>query len=167
MTFINPTADIREVDTMHISMIAVSSGGVLGKGLGYERYKVDLTIFLNTKQTLFLRHLQKSGVLLGLCIIILSFCIVLWRLVLHASRGASNFETLFCVGYALLLFGHMVVNIGMNIGVLPVTGIPLPFMSYGGSHILGECGLGVVLSMARFERAIHPDDIHNEFHGYA
>lgn len=168
MTFINPTADIRGSGyNAYQSMIAVGSGGVLGKGLGYgtqsrlnylPEYETDF---------IFAAFAEEWG-FVGALIIILSFCIVLWRLVLHASRGASNFETLFCVGYALLLFGHMVVNIGMNIGVLPVTGIPLPFMSYGGSHILGECiGLGVVLSMARFERAIHPDDIHNEFHGYA
>jgi rod shape determining protein RodA len=56
----------------------------------------------------------------------------------------------------------------MNIGVMPVTGIPLPFMSYGGSHILAEMiGLGIVLSMTRYERATHRDDINKEFLGYA
>jgi rod shape determining protein RodA len=86
---------------------------------------------------------------------------------LHARRGATNFETLFCVGYAIFIFSHVIINIGMNIGIMPVTGIPLPFMSYGGSHILGECiGLGIILSMARYERASHPDDINNEFLGF-
>jgi rod shape determining protein RodA len=101
-------------------------------------------------------------------IVIACFIIVLWRLLVHAQRGATNFETLFCAGYAMLIFGHVIVNIGMNIGIMPVTGIPLPFMSYGGSHILAECiGLGIVLSMAKYERATHRDDINNEFIGYA
>jgi rod shape determining protein RodA len=68
----------------------------------------------------------------------------------------------------LLVFGHVVVNIGMNIGIMPVTGIPLPFMSYGGSHLLGEfIALGIVLSMTRYERAMHRSDINKEFVGYA
>jgi rod shape determining protein RodA len=67
-----------------------------------------------------------------------------------------------------MIFSHVVVNIGMNIGIMPVTGIPLPFMSYGGSHLLGEfIGLGIILSMTSYERSIHPDDVHKEFLGYA
>jgi rod shape determining protein RodA len=101
-------------------------------------------------------------------LILFCFCFLLWRIKVHAQRGASNFETLFCIGYMLLLFGHIIVNIGMNIGIMPVTGIPLPFMSYGGSHLLGEfIGLGIILSMARYERAIHRGDIDKEFVGYA
>lgn len=167
-TFINPTADIRGSGyNAYQSVIAVGSGGVLGKGLGYgtqsrlnylPEYETDF---------IFAAFAEEWGFIGGL-IIVASFCVLLWRLVLHAMRGASNFETLFCVGFALMIFGHVIVNIGMNIGIMPVTGIPLPFMSYGGSHLLGEfIGLGIVMSMARFERGMHPDDIHNEFLGYA
>lgn len=167
-TFINPTADIRGSGyNAYQSVIAVGSGGVLGKGLGYgtqsrlnylPEYETDFV---------FAAFAEEWGFIGGL-IIVASFCILLWRLLLHAMRGASNFETLFCVGFALMIFGHVIVNIGMNIGIMPVTGIPLPFMSYGGSHLLGEfIGLGIVMSMARFERGMHPDDIHNEFLGYA
>ncbi len=168
LTFINPTADIRGSGyNAYQSMIAVGSGGVLGKGVGYgtqsrlnylPEYETDF---------IFAAFAEEWG-LFGALVILVSFAIVLWRLIVHARRGASNFETLFCTGFALLLFEHVVVNIGMNIGLMPVTGIPLPFMSYGGSHLLGECiGLGIILSMVRYERAIHPDDIHNEFVGYA
>ncbi|HEY0979843.1 MAG TPA: rod shape-determining protein RodA [Candidatus Paceibacterota bacterium] len=167
-TFINPTADIRGSGyNAYQSVIAVGSGGVLGKGLGYgtqsrlnylPEYETDF---------IFAAFAEEWGFIGGL-IIVAAFCVLLWRLVLHAMRGASNFETLFCVGFALMIFGHVIVNIGMNIGIMPVTGIPLPFMSYGGSHLLGEfIGLGIVMSMARFERGMHPDDIHNEFLGYA
>lgn len=168
ITFVNPTSDIRGSGyNAYQSMIAVGSGGLLGKGLGYgtqsrlnylPEYETDFV---------FAAFAEEWG-FVGAVIVIVSFCILFWRLVLHAQRGASNFETLFCAGYAVLLFSHVVVNIGMNIGIMPVTGIPLPFMSYGGSHLLGEfIGLGIILSMSRFERAIHADDIHNEFVGYA
>lgn len=167
-TFINPTADIRGSGyNAYQSVIAVGSGGVLGKGLGYgtqsrlnylPEYETDFV---------FAAFAEEWGFLGGL-IIVASFCVLLWRLVFHAMRAATNFETLFCAGFALMIFGHVVVNIGMNIGIMPVTGIPLPFMSYGGSHLLGEfIGIGIVLSMARFERSMHADDIHNEFLGYA
>jgi rod shape determining protein RodA len=146
MTFINPTADIRGSGyNAYQSMIAVGSGGVLGKGFGYGTQ--SRLNFLPEYQTdfIFAAFAEEWGLLGGL-IIIAAFCVFLWRIILHARRGATNFETLFCVGYAILMFCHVAVNIGMNIGIMPVTGIPLPFMSYGGSHLLGECiGLGIVL----------------------
>lgn len=167
-TFINPTADIRGSGyNAYQSVIAVGSGGIFGEGFGYgtqsrlnylPEYETDF---------IFAAFAEEWGLVGGL-IIIASFCVLLWRILVHARRGASNFETLFCVGYAIMICSHVIVNIGMNIGIMPVTGIPLPFMSYGGSHLLGECiGLGIVLSMAHYERAIHPDDINNEFLGYA
>ncbi len=168
MTFINPTADIRGSGyNAYQSVIAVGSGGVLGKGFGYGTQ--SRLNYLPEYQTdfIFAAFAEEWG-LFGALVIIASFCIFLWRVILHARRGASNFETLFCAGYAIFIFSHVIVNIGMNIGIMPVTGIPLPFMSYGGSHLLGEClGLGIILSMARYERASHPDDINNEFFGYA
>jgi rod shape determining protein RodA len=168
MTFINPTSDIRGTGyNAYQSMIAVGSGGVAGKGLGYGTQ--SRLNFLPEYQTdfVFAAFAEEWG-FFGSIIIVASFCVLLWRIIVHAMRGATNFETLFCAGYAILLFGHVMVNIGMNIGIMPVTGLPLPFMSYGGSHLLGEfIGLGMVMSMARFERAIHPDDVHNEFVGYA
>lgn len=166
-TFINPTADIRGSGyNAYQSVIAVGSGGVIGKGLGYGTQ--SRLNYLPEYQTdfIFAAFAEEWGFVGGL-IIVASFCVLLWRLIVHAMRGATNFETLFCVGFALMIFGHVIVNIGMNIGIMPVTGIPLPFMSHGGSHLLGECiGLGIILSMARFERAMHADDIHNEFLGY-
>ncbi len=167
-TFIDPTSDIRGSGyNAYQSVIAVGSGGVLGKGLGYGTQ--SRLSYLPEYQTdfIFAAFAEEWG-FVGALIIVACFLIVLWRLIVHAQRGASNFETLFISGFALLIFGHMIVNIGMNIGIMPVTGIPLPFMSYGGSHLLGECiGLGIVLSMAKYERAMHPDDINNEFVGYA
>lgn len=168
ISFVNPTADIRGSGyNAYQSMIAVGSGGLFGKGFGYGTQ--SRLNFLPEYQTdfIFAAFAEEWG-FLGSIVILGCFGIFLWRIMLHARRGASNFETLFCVGYAIMLMGHTIVNVGMNLGVMPVAGIPLPFMSYGGSHLLGEfIGLGIVLSMARYERAMHPDDIHNEFLGYS
>lgn len=167
-TFLNPTADIRGSGyNAYQSVIAVGSGGLLGKGLGYGTQ--SRLNYLPEYQTdfIFAAFAEEWG-FFGALIILACFCTFLWRITIHARHGASNFETLFCAGYAIIIVGHVTVNVGMNLGLVPVTGIPLPFMSYGGSHILGECiGLGLILSMARYERAIHPDDINNEVLGYA
>ncbi len=167
ITFVNPGHDIRKSGyNVYQSMIAVGSGGVLGKGVGYgtqsrlhylPEYKTDF---------IFAAFTEEWG-LIGALVVIAAFGIFLWRILVHAERGVTNFETLFCVGYAILILGHVIINIGMNIGIMPVTGVPLPFMSYGGSHVLAECiGLGIIISMSRFERSLHRDDLQKEFYGY-
>lgn len=168
VSFIHPTSDIRGSGyNAYQSLIAVGSGGVFGKGLGYGTQ--SRLNFLPEYETdfIFAAFSEEWG-FVGALIVLCAFCILLSRLITHAIRGQSNFETLFCSGYALLIFTHLVVNVGMNIGVMPVTGLPLPFMSYGGSHIIAELiGLGIVCSMVRYERATHRQDIQNEFLGYA
>lgn len=168
MTFVNPTADIRGSGyNAYQSMIAVGSGQLLGKGLGYGTQS-RLSYLPEYETDFIFAAFSEEWGFVGSLVVLASFGVLLWRILLHAKRAASNFEALFCTGFAIILTGHCVVNIGMNLGVMPVAGIPLPFMSYGGSHLLGEfIGLGMVLSMARYERAIHPDDIYNEFVGHA
>ena len=167
ITFVNPGHDIRKSGyNVYQSMIAVGSGGSLGKGVGYgtqsrlhylPEYKTDFMFAAFTEEWGFV----------GALVVIAAFGIFLWRILVHAEHGVTNFETLFCVGYAILILGHVIINIGMNIGIMPVTGVPLPFMSYGGSHILAECiGLGIIISMSRFERSLHRDDLQKEFYGY-
>jgi rod shape determining protein RodA len=168
ITFLHPTSDIRGSGyNAYQSVIAVGSGGVLGKGVGYGTQ--SRLNFLPEYETdfVFAAFSEEWG-LIGSAILLAAFCVLFWRIIVHAIRGATNFETLFCVGFAIVLAIHAIINIGMNIGVLPVTGIPLPFMSYGGSHILAECvGIGIILSMARYERAIHRSDLEEEFYGFA
>jgi rod shape determining protein RodA len=168
ITFLHPTADIRGSGyNAYQSVIAVGSGGVLGKGVGYGTQ--SRLNFLPEYETdfVFAAFSEEWG-LIGSAILLAAFCMLFWRIILHAVRGATNFETLFCTGFAILLAIHAVINVGMNIGVLPVTGIPLPFMSYGGSHLLSECiGIGIVLSMARYERVVHRSDLEEEFFSYA
>ena len=67
---------------------------------------------------------------------------------------------------AVYFIVHIIVNMGMNMHLLPVTGTPLPFMSYGGTHILTEfMALGIVMAMRRYSRSAHKDAVKNEFIG--
>jgi rod shape determining protein RodA len=92
--------------------------------------------------------------------------VIVWRLLYFASKGVTNFETLFTIGVATLIVSNFFVNVGMNIGLLPVTGVTLPFMSYGGSHLVAEAlALGMVMAMYRYSRAVHPDQLKREFYG--
>ncbi|MFA6325098.1 MAG: rod shape-determining protein RodA [Candidatus Paceibacterota bacterium] len=166
INFLNPTFDVHGSGYNTIqSTIAVGSGQIIGKGLGFgtqSRLK-----FLPEYQTdfIFAAFAEEWG-FIGSLLILLLFVLVIWRILYFASIGLSNFETLFSIGIAIYLMAHIIINIGMNIGILPVAGIPLPFMSYGGSHLLTEfMGLGILMSMRRHARSVHRDDIKNEFLG--
>lgn len=164
--FINPLADVRGSGyNAFQSTIAVGSGQVLGKGLGFgtqSRLK-----FLPEYQTdfVFAAFSEEWG-FVGSTLVLILFSLVIWRILKFSSFGASNFEILFGLGVAIFFMSHILINIGMNLGLLPVTGIPLPFMSYGGSHLLTEfMSLGILMSMRKYARSVHRDDMQNEFLG--
>ena len=99
-------------------------------------------------------------------VILFPFGVVIWRILKIALHGATNFETLYGVGVAVYFMAHVIVHIGMNIGVLPVTGLPLPFLfvrrvAFGN----GFAALGILMGMRRYGRAAHRDDAKNEFVG--
>ena len=166
MTFIDPLADVRGAGyNAYQSKVAFGSGQVLGKGVGFgtqSRLK-----FLPEYQTdfIFSSFAEEWG-FVGVLLAFFLYGAIIWRILKTASLGASNFETLFGVGLAIYLMSHFIVHIGMNIGIMPVTGLPLPFMSYGGSHLMMEfAGLGILMGMRRYNLPYHREDIHNEFVG--
>lgn len=153
LTFLNPLADIQGAGyNAYQSTIAVGSGQLLGKGVGYgTQSKLQ---FLPEYETdfIFAAFAEEWG-LVGVTLLFALFGVVIWRLLYHAVHGATNFERLFAVGVAILLISHFFVHIGMNIGLLPVTGTTVPFLSYGGSHLLTEfLGIGMVIAMARYTK---------------
>ncbi len=166
-SFLNPLTDIQGTGyNAYQSTIAVGSGQLLGKGVGYGTQ--SRLQFLPEYETdfIFAAFSEEWG-FVGAMLVILSYLVVIWRVLDNARKGSSNFETLFGVGVAIMLFSHIAINIGMNIGLMPVTGITLPFMSNGGSHLLAEfVALGILMSMRRDSRAIHRDDMRYEFTGY-
>lgn len=164
--FLNPLADVRGTGyNANQALIAVGSGQTLGKGLGYgTQSKLS---FLPEYQTdfIFAAFAEEWG-FVGVTLLMICFGIVLAQMLHSALLGASNFETLFALGLTIFFGVHIIINIGMNIGIMPVTGITLPFMSYGGSHILVECAaLGMLVGMSRYGRVVHASGMSNEFLG--
>lgn len=165
-TFINPLSDIHKTGyNVFQSTIAVGSGQVFGKGLGFGTQSRLKFLPVPQSDFIFAAFAEEWG-FVGSIIVLILYGLVIWRILYFASLGASNFEILFGMGIAIFFMSHVLINIGMNIGLMPVTGIPLPFMSYGGSHLLAEfAGLGILMSMRRYGRIAHRDDMQNEFLG--
>ncbi|HEC32639.1 MAG TPA: rod shape-determining protein RodA [Candidatus Kaiserbacteria bacterium] len=166
VTFIHPLTDIRGTGyNVYQSTIAIGSGQLSGKGVGYgTQSKLE---FLPEYETdfIFAAFAEEWG-FIGVLLLFILFTIVIWRILEIAMLGATNFEILFGLGLAILFISHITINIGMNIGLLPVTGTTLPFMSYGGSHLITEfIGLGILMGMRRYSRPIHKDDSNKEFLG--
>ncbi len=155
LTFIHPLADIQGSGyNAFQSTVAVGSGGLLGKGIGYGTQ--SRLQFLPQHETDFIyASFAEEWGFVGVLILIGLFGVMQYRLVDNARRGETNFESLFILGVAVLIMVHATVHIGTNIGLLPVTGTTLPFMSYGGSHILvGYTMLGMVNAMRRYQRSV-------------
>lgn len=164
--FIDPFADIHGAGyNAYQSTVAVGSGQIWGKGLGYgtqSRLK-----FLPEYQTdfIFAAFAEEWG-FAGVLILFSLYGIIIWRIIKNSLNGATNFEILFGAGVAVFFIVHIVINVGMNVHLLPVTGTPLPLMSYGGTHVLTEfLALGIVVAMRRYSRSAHKDAIKNEFVG--
>jgi rod shape determining protein RodA len=166
INFVSPMTDIRGSGyNVYQSTIAVGSGQIVGKGVGFgtqSRLK-----FLPEYQTdfIFAAFVEEWG-FVGAMILFLLLGLIIWRILHIALLGATNFEILYGVGLSIYFMSHFIINIGMNLGIMPVTGITLPFMSYGGSHLLTEfIGLGILMGMNRYRRVAHRDDMRNEFLG--
>ncbi len=166
INFIHPLQDIRGTGyNAYQSTIAVGSGGLLGKGIGYgtqsrlnflPEYKTDF---------IFAAYAEEWG-FIGAIILLLFYFLILYKLASYALVADSTFEALFTYGVLIWFLTHITINIGMNLGIMPVTGIPLPFMSYGGSHIVTEClALGMAVGMHAYARAGHKYHMKNEFLG--
>ena len=166
VNFIQPLSNIHGTGyNVYQSTIAVGSGQVFGKGVGFgtqSRLK-----FLPEYQTdfIFAAYAEEWG-FIGVGLLFLLLGLIIWRILHIAMLGSTNFEILYGLGLAIYFMSHFVINIGMNMGIMPVTGITLPFVSYGGSHLLTEfVGLGILMGMNRYARVAHRDDMRNEFLG--
>lgn len=166
ISFINPLTDIRGSGyNAYQSTIAVGSGEIFGKGLGLgSQSKLR---FLPEYETdfIFAAFSEEWG-FVGVIILFGLYGLVFWRIIHIAKRGATNFESLYGLGLFSIFFFHSVIHVGMNIGLLPVTGITMPFMSYGGSHMLAEfLGVGILMGQYSYARAINKEEAKNEIIG--
>lgn len=151
MTFLDPLSDIQGAGyNAYQSTVAIGSGEIFGKGIGYGTQ--SKLLFLPEYETdfIFAAYAEEWG-LVGVILLFGLFSVVIWRLLRHAVAAATNFERLFAAGVCVLFVAHFFVHIGMNIGLLPVTGTTIPFLSYGGSHLLTEfLAIGMVMGMRRY-----------------
>ena len=148
ISFLDPAAD-PQGSGYHViqSMIAVASGGPFGKGL--TNGPAGQLNFLPVQSTDFVFAIlsQELGFVGGLVVLGL-FVALLWRVLLVAWRSEDLFGVAFAGGIASLLLFQMLVNVGMVIGIMPITGIPLPFITYGGASLVSTAaGLGILQSI--------------------
>lgn len=148
LVFLDPNVDPTGAG-YHIiqSKIAIGSGGIFGKGLfGGTQSQLN---FLPEHHTDFIfAVLGEELGFVGAVILLSLYLIIVWRAIRVAGEAKDSFGTLLAVGIASMLTFHVLVNIGMTSGIMPVTGIPLPFMSYGGSAMLTNMmAIGLLLNV--------------------
>ncbi|MDE2148819.1 MAG: rod shape-determining protein RodA [Gammaproteobacteria bacterium] len=148
LTFLNPQRDPLGAG-YHItqSKIAIGSGGVFGKGwLMGTQAKLD---FLPEAHTdfIFSVYSEEMG-LIGALVLMLLYLAILGRALLIATRGQDTFQRLTAASLALTFFFYAFINMGMVIGLLPVVGVPLPLVSYGGTSVVSLlAGFGILMSI--------------------
>lgn len=156
LVFLNPDLDpLGAGYTVIQSKIAIGSGGLLGKGwLSGTQSQLN---FLPEHHTDFIFSVigEEWGFLGGLLIILLYLFLIL-RALHIAALSKNRSGKLIAAGIAGLLLIHIIINIGMNIGIMPITGLPLPLISYGGSSLITTlCAIGLLLSVDRENRLSH------------
>jgi rod shape determining protein RodA len=157
MLFISPGSDPDSYFNVHQALVSIGSGGWTGKGLTHGTQ--SQLHFLRVRHTDFIFAVTAEELgFLGAVAMIGLLLFVLWRILYVAERSRDTFGRLLAGGVAGLVFFQAMINIGMNLGVMPVTGIPLPFVSYGGSSFLTlMLGIGLVESVAMRHKKLEFD----------
>lgn len=149
LDFLDPSRDVLgsgyQVDR---AKTAAGSGQLFGKGLFSEGLLGQLD-YVPDEHTDFIFSVTAEAVgFVGASLLVLGLAFVLWRIMRNARRARDRFGEMLCCGVAAMMFFHITENLCMNVGLLPVTGIPLPFISYGGSAMWANLiGIGLVLSV--------------------
>ncbi len=129
------------------SQIAIGSGGLFGQGL-FEGTQTNLSFVPSQTTDFIFTAIGEQLGFVGGAIVIGLFALMIWRMLLVAALARDRFAQLTAVGLAAMFAFHIFVNIGMTVGILPVTGLPLPFVSFGGSFYLSMAlSIGVINSI--------------------
>ena len=135
------------------AQIAIGSGGVWGKGIVSPGSFASLGYISDDHTDFIFAIVCESFGLVGGCALIIAYMLMIARLIWLAIKCSDPFGSYLIVGVTAMLLFHVVENVGMVIGLLPVTGIPLPFVSYGGSNMLTNMmGIGLVLNVVMRSR---------------
>lgn len=161
---INPGIDPRGSGYNVIqSMVAMGSGGVFGKGIGHGSQ--SQLNFLPERHTdfIFAVIVEESG-LVGSFFVLFLYTGMLYRMRKIAYFSRDNFSYLLIAGIMVMFALQLAINVGMNVGIVPVTGIPLPFLSYGGSSLLTSfIAVGIVLGIYRRGRSVLRSQVNQSY----
>jgi rod shape determining protein RodA len=148
-TFLNPMSDpLGEGYNVRQSLIAVGSGGLFGRGFGQGSQTVLNFLPVAHADFIFAGFAEATG-FVGSVLAVSLYTLLIFRILAVAREADDPFAQLLCIGIAAKFFFQGFVHISMNIGLLPVTGIPLPFMSYGGTALIVDfAAIGIVESIA-------------------
>ncbi len=159
LLFLNPESDPDSYYNIQQALISIGSGGVLGKGFSIGTQ--NQLHFLRVRHTDFI--FSVIGEELGLLGSLLLFAFILaliWRIVRASDLTSDPFGRLICIGVAALILTQSFINLGVNLGLLPVTGTPLPFISYGGSSLIAFLiSLGLVQSVLMRRKALDFEEV--------
>lgn len=147
--FLNPNFDPMGMSyQINQALIAIGSGGIFGLGLGMSFQKFGY-LPQTMSDSIFAIFAEETG-FIGCFILVISFMFFLWRGFKIAKGTRDKFSSLVVLGITFWICLQAFINIGAMIGVMPLTGIPLPFVSYGGSHIVSELiGIGIILNISK------------------
>src|SRR3989338_384496 len=151
LTFVNPGNDPRGSGYNLIqSKIAIGSGYWFGNGLGKGSQSTLGFLPESHNDFVFAATAEQFG-FVGVGLVMSAILFIIYR-ILAIGRGViSNFGKIFSIGMAVFIFAHAIIGASVNIGLMPVTGIPFPFLSYGGSYLISiMSGLGIVQSIKRY-----------------
>jgi len=150
LTFLEPQRDPLGAGWSTLqSKIALGSGGLLGKGIGGAAH-TKLRYLPQPFTDFIFSSIGEEWGFLGVLTIITAFIVMVIRGIILGLREGNSFSGLFITGFTFLIAIQAFINMGMASGIIPVTGVPLPFVSYGGSSIfLFLCGVGIILSFSK------------------
>jgi rod shape determining protein RodA len=146
--FLNANPDVQGAGyQLHQAQIAVGAGGIVGKGLTNGTQTQSDLLPVQATDFVFATLAEELGFIGGIVLFVL-FLLLLWRVLVSGWRSRDAFGTLFAAGLASMILFQLVVNIGMVLGVMPITGIPLPFVTHGGASLVSmAAGLGILQSI--------------------
>lgn len=148
LSFVEPELDPLGIGWSQLqSKIAVGNGGIFGTG--FTQGSQTMHGFLSEPQTDFMfASIAEEFGFIGVSLLFTLFGILIWRILKLSREAQSNFPRLVGTGFATLLIVEFSINVGMNLGLLPIVGLPLPLVSYGGSSlIMGYITLGILQSI--------------------
>ena len=154
LLFLNPDQTDPSFFNIQQALISIGSGGILGKGFSIGTQ--NQLHFLRVRHTDFIFSVigEELGTL-GAVLLFALIIFLIWRIIRAADTTGDPFGRLICIGVAALIFVQSFINLGVNLGLLPVTGTPLPFVSFGGSSLFASLiALGIVQSVLMRHRTL-------------